>query len=164
MKNLSLITAGLLAVGLSSSANATETFYITGSSAYRGNVNNALKNDGIALGLDNANSVVIGAAYSTTASSLVFSNSISGTPVLIKTAFTGSEAGIASLLDRAIIDPTPANANAPLPNTPLPTFLGDDGLTGDQATHLPDIAMADTSQAVSLTKPPTFAALNGVGG
>jgi hypothetical protein len=164
MKNLSLITAGLLAVGLASSANATETFYITGSSAYRGNVNNALKNDGIALGLDNANSVVIGAAYSTTASSLVFSNSISGTPVLIKTAFTGSEAGIASLLDRAIIDPTPANANAPLPNTPLPTFLGDDGLTGDQATHLPDIAMADTSQAVSLTKPPTFAALNEVGG
>jgi hypothetical protein len=159
MKNLSLITAGLLAVGLVSAASATETLYITGSSAYRGNVNNSLKNDGTALGLDSNTSTVIGAAYSTTASSLVFSNTISGgTPILIKTAFTGSEAGIASLLDVTITDPTPGFPAAPLKNTPLPTFLSDAGTSSGtgSGTHAPDIAMADTSQTVSLTKTPAL--------
>src|SRR5579871_1908248 len=164
MKNMRLLTAGLLALGLVSTAGATETLYVTGSTAFRGNINNALHSDGIALGFDNATSTVFpSGGFSSTASSLVFSNKIGGNPILIKTAFTGSEAGIASLLNVPIIDPTPANANAPLPNTPLPTFLGDDG-TGagpNAGTHLPDIGLADTSQAVSLTKTP---ALNVVGG
>jgi hypothetical protein len=166
MKKLSLITAGLMAAGLVSSFGDTfgafTTYYITGSSAFRGNVNTAVKNDGTALGLDNATSTVIGTAFSTTASSLVFSNQISGTPVLIKTSFTGSEAGIASLFGNiTLIDPTPANANAPIPGTPLPTFLDDQGLATAQATAQPDIALADTSQSVSQTKTP---ALNTVGG
>ncbi len=165
MKKLSLITAGLMAAGLVSSFGDTfgafQTYYITGSSAFRGNVNNAVKNDGIALGLDSASSTVIGTAFSVNASQLVFSNTISGTPVLIKTDFTGSEAGIASLLNVTLIDPTPANANAPIPGTPLPTFFDDQGLATAQATHLPDIALADTSQTVSQTKTP---ALNTVGG
>jgi hypothetical protein len=163
MKKISLITVGLVAVGLVSTASATETLYITGSTAFRANVNNSLLNDGTALGLGSATSTVIGTAYSSGGSSLVFSNTLSGNPILIKTAFTGSEAGIASLLDRAILDPTPGFPSAPLPNTPLPTFLGDDGTsTGpNNGTHLPDIALADTSQSVSLSKTPT---LNIVGG
>jgi len=166
MKNLSLITAGLMAIGLVSTASATTTYYITGSSAYRGNVNAALLAGGSALGLDGASVTVPSTAYGVNASSLVFSNTISGNPILIKTSFTGSEAGIASLVGAngtTLIDPTTANANAPIPGTPLPTFLGDNGTsTGANAgTHSPDLAMADTSQNVSRTTTPT---LNTVGG
>src|SRR5579863_2819669 len=141
MKNLSLITLGLVAAGLVSSASAqTATVYITGSTAYRANVNKALKAGGSPF---SGASVNIGAAYADGASQLVFSNNIGSTPILIKTDFTGSEAGIASLAGVAVPDNVPGQPNANLPGTPTPTFLSDAGTaTGaGSGTHAPDIAM-----------------------
>ncbi len=152
MKNLSLITAGLIAVGLVSSASAQSVVRITGSTAFRANVNKALK---AGTGVFTAAPTVTGTAYADGASQLVFTGNdiTSGSPLVIKTSFTGSEAGIAALADVGVpnnvggIQP-PAN----LPGTPQPTFLDTaTGLTANDVSS-PDIALADTSQAVSLTQ------------
>ena len=153
MNKYSLITAGLVAAGVASSASAQTVVRITGSTAYRANVNAVLL---AGTGIFDHAPTVIGAAYSAGASQLVFSNTISGSPVLIKTSFTGSEAGIASLVNVAVPNNVSGQPNANLPGTPKPTFLDNTGTTANDVSS-PDIAMADTSQAVSLTQAPGIA-------
>ncbi len=149
MKNLPLITAGLLAVGLISPAGAQTVVRLTGSTAFRANVNAALK---AGTGIFDAAPTVVGTAYTPGASQLVFSGAISGNPVVVKTSFSGSEAGIAALADVAVPDNVQGQPAANLPGTPQPTFLDTaTGLTANDVSS-PDIAMADTSQAVSLTQ------------
>jgi hypothetical protein len=149
MKTCSLITAALLAAGLVSTASAQTVVRITGSTAYRANVNKALH---AGTGIFDGVPTVVGTAYADGASQLVFSNTISSSPVVIKTSFTGSEAGIAALAGVAIPNNVGGQPPANLPGTPQPTFLDTaTGLTANDVAS-PDIAMADTSQAVSLTQ------------
>ena len=172
---VSLITAGLMAVGLVSSASAQVVVHITGSSAYRANINNilsgAVNNGGANYVFDEATVTPTGTAFSTSASQLVFHGHIGGTanPVDIDTGFTGSEAGIAAISSTAgtrISNPIPSdtaddgvtsiantpNSGAALPGTPLASYLNDSTGTGTLITGVSDIAMADTSINVSLTK------------
>ncbi len=149
MKNLSLITASLLAVGLISTARGQTVVYLTGSSSFRANANRALH---AGTGIFDAAPTVVGTAYTDGANQLVFSGAISGNPVVVKTSFTGSEAGIAALADVAVPNNVQGQPAANLPGTPQPTFLDTaTGLTANDV-HSPDISMADTSQAVSLTQ------------
>jgi hypothetical protein len=154
MKNLSLITAGLLAAGLiSAEAASTVTVRITGSTAFRNNANAALNaNSG---GIWTAAPTTIGTAFGAGANQLVFTgtaNDGSGNTLIIKTSWTGSEAGIAALTDTAISNPSAAGA-ANLPGTPKPFYLDTaTGLvTSGDTTSETDIAMADTGLSVSLT-------------
>ncbi len=175
MKPVSLITAGLVAVGLVSAASAQTVVRITGSTAYRANINNIL--DGVVtdtsghnLVFDSNPSVLPSGGFTSSASSLVFTGTINGgTPVIVETAFTGSEAGIAAIsktdgtgtsIANAIaniksdsnvhVANTP-NAAATVPNTPQAAYL--DTTTGTTSANQPsDLSMTDTSVAVSLTK------------
>jgi hypothetical protein len=149
MNKLPLLAATLVAGGVVTSANAAFTVVrITGSTAYRANVNNLLNTAGKVF--DNA-PTLLGPAFSAGASQLVFSNTISGANVIIKTSFTGSEAGIASLVDVAVPNNVSGQPNANLPGTPQPSFLANDGSAGPDVSS-PDISMADTGQSVSLTQ------------
>jgi hypothetical protein len=149
MNKLPLITAALVAAGLVSSASAQTVVRITGSTAFRANINRALK---AGTGIFDAAPTVVGTTYADGASKLVFSGTISTAPVIIKTSFTGSEAGIAALANVAVPNNVPGQPAANLPGTPKPTFL--DTVTGLTANDVssPDISMADTSQVVSLTQ------------
>ncbi|HZR16496.1 MAG TPA: hypothetical protein VFE51_04150 [Verrucomicrobiae bacterium] len=147
MNKLPLITAALMAAGLVS-ANAQTVVRLTGSTAYRANVNAALH---AGTGIFDAPPSNLGPAYAAGANQLVFSGNISGNPVIVKTSFTGSEAGIASLVNVAVPNNVSGQPAANLPGTPQPSFLANDGSAGPDVSS-PDISMADTSQAVSLTQ------------
>jgi hypothetical protein len=148
MNKLPLLTAALIAAGLVSSATAQTVVRLTGSTAYRANVNAALH---AGTGIFDAAPSNLGPAYSAGANQLVFSGNISGNPVLVKTSFTGSEAGIASLVNVSVPNNVSGQPQANLPGTPQPSFLANDGSAGPDVSS-PDISMADTSQAVSLTQ------------
>src|SRR5882724_11188110 len=149
MKNKSLVTAGLLAVGLASSASAVDV-YITGSTAFRANVNNAL-NTAI---FDGGSPTTVNPSFASGASQQTFTGTIGGTAFNVFVDFTGSEAGIASLTGLTIAnnvqDDNGINHNGNLPGTPSPTFRNTSG--AGTFTHAPDISMADTTSAVSLSK------------
>jgi hypothetical protein len=149
MKMYPLLTAALVATGLISSASAQTVVRIAGSTAFRANVNKALH---AGTGIFDAAPTVVGTAYADGASQLVFSGNISASPVVIKVSWTGSEAGIAAVADVAVPNNVPGQPPANLPGTPQPTFL--DTATGliKNDVSSPDIGMADTSQAVSLTQ------------
>jgi hypothetical protein len=162
MKKATLITSALLALGLISQAGAqtTNVVYITGSTAFRGNVFNTLTTAGAVF--DAAPTILPAGAGSGT-SAIVYQGTIGGTNYAIDCNFTGSEAGIAcveglsSLLD---FSKTGTNYNLPgVPTTFLNPFTGGAGTN----TTVADLTFADTSQAVSLTKPPTFPALTEYG-
>ena len=115
---------------------------ITGSSAFRANINNILKNDqGQCGGPFN----VVGNPWQSTSNQLVFQNQTGS--LCIKTSFTSSEAGLAALGGMALYDNNniPGQASSVLPGTPLPVFL--DTATGTilNDVSVPDVAMADTS-------------------
>jgi hypothetical protein len=162
MKRNHLITTALLSLGLISAASASSTatiggtnytvVYITGSTAFRGNVYTAATTQ-----------VFDGNVYSTQGSPASNGSTsayniyglINGTATLLSFDFTGSEAGIASLLNVTVPNPDTDshlanyNASANLPGTPKPTgFVNPAG--GAAVTAAPDLAFADTSQAVSL--------------
>jgi hypothetical protein len=148
MNKLPLFTAALAAAGFVSSTQAQTVVRLTGSTAYRANVNAALH---AGTGIFDAAPSNLGPAYSAGANQLVFSGNISGNPVLVKTSFTGSEAGIASLVNVAVPNNVSGQPQANLPGTPQPSFLANDGSAGPDVSS-PDVSMADTSQAVSLTQ------------
>jgi hypothetical protein len=148
MNKLPLVTAALVAAGLVS-ANAQTVYRITGSTAYRANVNAALK---AGTGIFDAAPTVVGTAYAAGASQLVFSGTISTVATVIKTSFTGSEAGIAALGNNGVDNTQSGQPTANLPGTPMPVYLDTaTGLVKSDSTSNSDIAMADTSAVVSLT-------------
>jgi len=161
------ITSALIAAGvlsLAGSAQANTIIYLTGSTAARAVIFSALQTPGevfpgggtcVSPAPNNVNS---GAQF-------VFegTNSTLGT-VDVDCDFTGSEAGIASVAGTAAQNafkqslPGDPNGSGPyaFPGVP-PTFLtqGSGWTTSSQNTS-PDLAMADTSQAVSQTPKSTY--------
>ena len=181
MKINQLIAAALVAVGLVSAASAATTLsggsgttnvvFMTGSTAFRGNIyntvtNNAIGNDGTLF--DTNFPVVVaqpsGAAVGVGTSIYYASGKIGGNYYIISFDFTGSEAGIASVAGATVTQTLPANAAMGLaagtyniPNaTPTIAFFLPGGANPPTALYAPDLAMADTSQAVSLTKTPVL--------
>jgi hypothetical protein len=171
MKISTQITAALLALGIASQAGADPVIYLTGSSAFRSTVELTLANNTGANGnLFDSGSVTYvtyGNSSAGSANYMVFHGTINSQPVYIDCAWSGSEAGIASVCDTNL-DNTDRNGDTiPLNGSPEawldvtkvtlsdnswstnpPTSLMENGGVPD---HGADLAQADTSQAVSWT-------------
>jgi hypothetical protein len=162
MKNATLLTSALVALGIVSQAGAatTNVVYITGSTAFRGNVFTTLTTPGAVF--DAAPTILPTGAGSGT-SAIVYQGTIGGTNYSIDCDFTGSEAGIACVEGlTSLLNFSKGGTNYNLPGVPT-TFLNP--FTGGAGTNttVADLTFADTSQAVSLTKPPTYPALTEYG-
>lgn len=153
MKMNKLVVAGALSLGIASMAHAQNRVYLTGSTAFRPALYDALRN------VFDASPAVQIAAYKCSASGTIdphtagqmeFKGNIGGAAYIIKCSWSGSEAGIQDLAK----------------NTTEP-FIDDIGVNGVQAinstatasqtdSHTVDLAMADTSQTVSKTPTPAL--------
>src|SRR5215471_482245 len=173
MNYKSSIAAGLLAAGLISSASGATgdgvPVTLTGSTAFRAVTYTACTTPGrvfasAASGAP-ADPVVISTPNNNGANDIVYEGYIKNadntyTKYDLVCSFTGSEAGIAAAAQVAVINnPTPAfnGATSPLPGVPPKYLTTASGYTvkGDGVTTPPDttdLALSDTSQAVSLTK------------
>jgi hypothetical protein len=176
MKSNKLITSALMALGLISSAHASGTFgttnvvYITGSTAFRPNLFAAITQNAAGatvfdVGTTVTTTVAGGGAANNGSSTYNAEGVIGGQPYIISVALTGSEAGMAALegspaagisyqvpanAELAVNGGAPNQPNVTLPGTPKPTFLDPQTLTAIDVVK-PDLSLADTSQAVSLS-------------
>lgn len=167
MKKTTLIASALVALGVISQASAASTnfVYITGSTAFRGNVFNALSvgTDTKAGAIFDHAPTILPSTAGSGSGQIVYVGTIGGTNYTIDCSWTGSEAGIAdveglpSLFD-AKVPNTALGTNYNLPGIPTIFLNPVTGAAGTNATQ-PDLAFADTSQAVSITKPPANPAL-----
>lgn len=162
MNNKSLILSALVGVGLITQARGvtTNVVYITGSTAFRGNVFNVLSVAGNGV-FDASPAVnIVPAGAGSGSGSIVYQGNIGGQPYAIDCNWTGSEAGIAATEGLASLANADTGFNLPGVPTVFPDF--NTGATGTSST-VPDLTFADTSQAVSLTRPPTYTALKDYG-
>ena len=158
----SKITMALLALGIVSSASADNVVYLTGSTAFRSTVYNALHTPGNVF--DGAVTEAEFGSSQSGANYMLFHGSINGTPTYINCAWSGSEAGIAAAANVSIENTDRDGNPIPLAGSPE-TWVKADGsipMTGlqgsapssaqlESSSRQADLAMADTSQAVSLT-------------
>lgn len=157
MKVKAAFTTALIALGFISQASADNVVYLTGSTAFRATVYNALHTPGTVF--DGAVTEAEFGSSQSGANYMLFHGNINGTPTYIDCAWSGSEAGIASA-SNVTID----NDGTPLAGSPETWLKADgsiamSGLLGSAPTagqleassHGADLAQADTSQAVSLT-------------
>src|SRR6185312_11183538 len=176
---LNKITTALVGLGLVSlagvaQANDTVTIggnlyqrvFITGSTAFRANIFNAVNtaHSGAAQpggtgGVFDAAPTLVPASAGTGTGNYTAYGTINGTRYCLCFSFTGSEAGLWAIqhnvngIPNPILANTlggnPAFPNAVIPGTPSPTSFIDPN-TSTTFSAPADIAMADTSQAVSL--------------
>ncbi len=162
------IAMALLAAGVAASASAQNVIYLTGSSAFRSTVYNALHSGagpGAGGVFDTAPAEAeFGGSGASGANYMLFFGKISGTDTYIDCVWSGSEAGIASACNVALQNQDRDGNTIPLAGSPA-TWLKADGsitLNGwsstaptsgqlESSSHGADLAQADTSQAVSLT-------------
>jgi len=154
-----LIALGVVSVG--SLAQANTTVYLTGSTAARSIIYAAAKASGqIFTGAG----VVVGGADANNNNTIVYEGNIAGVGTVdLNCSFTGSEAGIASVAGQNLTQNVNGGTYA-LPGVP-PSFLNPNNgyattntlaQIGGSAPANPDLAMADTSQAVSQTSAITY--------
>lgn len=163
MNMKTLIASAFVALGMISQAGAvtTNTIYLTGSTAFRGNCFNVLSQGTNTGGIWDSTPQIAtrGNATFSKGNYMLFQGNINGQPYIISCGWSGSEAGIASVAGNNI-DNAPYG---PLPGAPE-TFLKTDGTvpytevaSGPAAGELEsssrqaNLAMADTSKAVSLS-------------
>lgn len=141
MKTLKTILAGLLTLACVSFAQAQTTVRITGSTAYRGAVYNAI-----------THSYTAGYTYAYTGTSLsgaqqaIFVGTVGGQQVTTKTDFTGSEGGIQTVAGQVAIPFLPDSTATSTGGTSGQT-VATSANGGDVA--VPDVAMSDTFQSSS---------------
>ena len=181
MKNITKITAALAALGLVTQAMATDpVVYLTGSSAFRSTVFNALSDNthGYPNAVFEAGTVTYGTWGNSSAGSatyMVFHGTLAtnGEACYVDCAWSGSEAGIASASDTTL-ENADRNGNPLTLNGSPETWVdyttatlasggnvqsGNPGANGSPAngaqleagSHGADLTQADTSQAVSWT-------------
>lgn len=173
MKISTQITAALIALGIvtQASAQTDPVVYLTGSSAFRSTVEKALANNtganGNVFDAGTVSFVTYGNTSAGSANYMVFHGKISGNPLYIDCAWSGSEAGIASVCDTTLKN-TDRNGNpialhgspevwldvtkvtldgSVIATNPPDSLLENNGVP----SHGADLAQADTSQAVSWT-------------
>ncbi len=155
------LTFALAAVGLISLASAAQAqtiVYLTGSTAARQAVFNALTATGGQV-FTNTYTGKYPAAETGSDNIFAVEGNVYGLgDTIFNCSFTGSEAGIAAVANQPLTQTLPDDPNGPgpyaLPGTPMPSYLTGATLaamTGATATHASDLSMADTSQAVSRT-------------
>jgi len=172
MKKLSLATAALIACGFVSQMSAANAIYFTGSTAFRGNAFTVLSAASPTGPWDAAPNVATrGNATASKGNDMLFHGTIGGTETFISCHWSGSEAGLASVANTTVPNPPFGN----IPGAPA-TYLKTDGTVGytqvataatgaelEASTRQGDIALADTSSAVSLTRTYPFTSLGVVG-
>ena len=151
---LALVAGGI--ISLASAAQAQTIIYLTGSTAARQQVFNALTTAGQVF-------TAVTGKYpgAETGSDNIFAveGNVTGLgDVIYNCSFTGSEAGIAAVANQPLTQSLPNDPNGTgpyaLPGTPQPSYLTGATLaamTGATAAHASDLSMADTSQTVSRT-------------
>jgi hypothetical protein len=152
MKTLKFAALGLIALGSAHMASAV-TVYITGSSAYRGATQTAImKLLGSTNGTSFGNATIGTFGYTGTsglnsANAAIFKGSYGGSPIIIKTSWSGSAAGIQT------VGATNNNFTVGfLVDGTTTTSAGTNNATDPRAkgngtdVHVPDIAMSDVYQ------------------
>jgi len=167
MKHKTSFTTALIALGLISAASAAPIeIHITGSTAFRGNFFNACNQAGASV--FDSQPTILPAGANGSSSLITYVGNIGGVQYALECSWTGSEAGIANVAGVATLN------NPGLPNGPHPTagtlpgatttFPDVNGvISGSSFTGQGDLTLADTSQAVSLTKPPAQTSLHDYG-
>jgi hypothetical protein len=161
MNAKSLITAALVAASVVSSASAQTVVHLTGSTAFRANVNRMLQNvnvggtvfNGTIFDSSSVVTILPTTATAASASQAVYQGTIGGNPVYVVTDWSGSEAGIACLANVAVNNPI-GGTNVNLPGTPTAFFLDSatgNSTGGDSGQYNGDVAMADSGPTVSLS-------------
>ncbi len=147
MKLRTFLAVGFIAAASTVAAQAQQFLYITGSTAYRGNVYTSIQ-----AVYDASPAVQFGYSGSgglSKAGQAVFVGNIGGNQTIIKTSFSGSEGGI-----QAVTSPNSIMSNYlsdPIANGGLTTVSATPG-TGSQTNtvaHTSDMAFSDTAQALS---------------
>lgn len=160
MKLSKLITAGLLVAGIASMADAQTVIRFTGSTAYRKQVVQAIED---ALGGSTHYACAYaGSGPETSASYAIFSGSFGGSNVIIKTSWSGSEAGV-----QAVAQDGTGLPIAFLPNSVITSAtIGAAAVSTTNATvnEVPDIDLCDTFQSTSRFYTPAGAAGIVIGG
>lgn len=180
MKTNKTITSALLALGLISAAGAAyadstisigghtyDQVFLTGSTAARANVYNALfaTSGGVFTGGPTGSEGAAGATISNGTSNYSIWGQIgAGNYYCVCVDLTGSEAGLYALQHETQpeIDVTVGSTTYDLPGTPNPSAFVNPN-TGVVFTNTADLAMADTSQKVSLSYGGGFANLTDFG-
>jgi len=156
MKAIKILAASAIALALATSANAATTVRLTGATSYRANVHNAIINLMTAGGSYTYGYV---GATNTKAAYAVYVGTINSNAVVIKTSWTGSEAGIQAVGARSNItflaDP---DVNNQVDGKTL-TSAGTASLTDptangatDGASEVADITLSDTAVSYSQFK------------
>jgi hypothetical protein len=175
--NTSKFTAALIALGVISlaSAQAATTVYLVGASALRTTIFSAATAPGVifdATGQPPGEPKIASGAPNNTSSAtyIVYEGNINGNLVDIDAYFTGAEAAVADVAGNPLTQklqnpsfPSGANGTYPVPGTPGSFLNPNNGWTTTNslatiagAPALPDLALDDTSQAVSLTSKAQF--------
>lgn len=144
MKTIKTLLAGFLAMGLVSAAQAQTPIRLTGSTAFRSVTLTAILNvmdPGFTYGY-------VGATY-TSSKWAIIKGSVGGSPVTIKTSFSGSEGGNQTVANGTILvtylpDTSATSGGAGTPNLPDPSVAGN-----PTSPEIPDVAMSDTFQSSS---------------
>jgi hypothetical protein len=163
MKINKLTTAliGLGLVSMAGAAKANTVIYLTGSTAARAIIYNLATSTNLFF---TGKATVVAGTSASSSNQIVYEGSVSnitGT-VDLSCDFTGSEAGIASVANQNLTQSLPSDPNGAGPyNLPgvgsLAAFYQPNGTGGWNAPAslpsgtFPDLTMADTSQAVSIT-------------
>ncbi len=142
MKLLKTLLTGVLAIGLVGAVQAQTPVRITGSTAFRGTTLTAIRNimdAGYTYGYT-------GATYTSSRAAIV-KGTVNGSPVTIKTSFSGSEGGnqtVAGQLTVPYLPDTSATSTGGTAGLPDPTVSGN-----PSSNEIPDVALSDTFQASS---------------
>jgi hypothetical protein len=146
------LTAALIAMGVVSVAStyaANPTVYLTGSTAARATLFAAIQAGDV---FDGGSAGTLPNGGSGSSSALVFEGPINSVTVDIVASYTGSEAGIADVAGTTVTQ-TIGGTTYNLPGVPTaflqPPYSSSNTTT---AQETPSLTLADTSQAVSLTK------------
>lgn len=158
MKAKSTLLATALGIGLSSFASA-ETLYVTGSTAFRSSFVSSV----VHLMGDSCQAKWTGAGSVTAANQSVFSGTISGVPIVVNCAWSGSVTGIQSLTNPGdIVDsflPETGLTTLTLTNYPAtPTFAPTTN-TGTGLTLIAgeaDVTMSDVFQTSTIFTSPSL--------
>ena len=160
MKISKFIMLGMLALGMTTMAQAQTVIHYTGSTAYRGQTHNAILH-----AMTSGSYGYVGTSFSG-ASQAIFVGTINGTSVIIKTSWSGSEAGIQAVSQQTGGSITGVAVNF-LPNTITSATLldkstgGAQNLTDTLVSELPDVAMSDTAQTTSQFSPSASIVISG---
>jgi len=158
MNNKTTYTAALIALGLVSAASAQTRIQITGSTAFRANFFSAATAASGGIFDAGTAAAALPAGATSGSSAVVFSGNINHVPYVFSCSWSGSEAGIANVAGKSSLQNPGYPASLPGVST---VFLQNNGSAGTSAT-IADLALADTSQAVSLT-PKSVVALHDFG-